>query len=305
MAASDDAGNSSSPQPPVRLGAWLRSERLRRGFSYAEVERDTHINRLYLEALEDEHYDVLPAPIYTRGFVKLYARMLGIDPSAAVAMLPDDLPTPPGLEPSAALRRQRHERPAITLPKLPSMRVPALRVPELRSPRSGIRLPSLGGGSSSNGGGGATLGLKVPSISLGADSRRWLLAGLGVAILLLAAYFLPRYFETQGSSGTQAVATSAASTVQPGGNVQSTPAAGSTSSPSVPVPTWPALGNLVGMTQADAQKALDALGLTYVVNQAASATVPQGQVMAQFPSAGARMNSGDNVVLSVSRGAPR
>ena len=164
MAASDDAGNSSSPQPPVRLGAWLRSERLRRGFSYAEVERDTHINRLYLEALEDEHYDVLPAPIYTRGFVKLYARMLGIDPSAAVAMLPDDLPTPPGLEPSAALRRQRHERPAITLPKLPSMRVPALRVPELRSPRSGIRLPSLGGGSSSNGGGGATLGLKVPSI---------------------------------------------------------------------------------------------------------------------------------------------
>ncbi|MEI6665709.1 MAG: PASTA domain-containing protein, partial [Chloroflexota bacterium] len=211
-------------------------------------------------------------------------------------------PTPPGLEPSAALRRQRHERPAITLPKLPSMRVPALRVPELRSPRSGIRLPSLGGGSSSNGGGGAALGLKVPSISLGADSRRWLLAGLGVAILLLAAYFLPRYFESQGSSGTQAVATSAASTVQAGGNVQSTPGA---ASPSVPVPTGPALGNLVGMTQTDAQKALDALGLTYVVNQAASATVPAGQVMAQFPSAGARMNSGDNVVLSVSRGAPR
>ncbi len=306
MAASDDVADSASPQH-VRLGAWLRSERLRRGFSYAEVERDTHINRLYLEALEDEHYDVLPAPVYTRGFVKLYARMLGIDPSGASAMLPDDLPTPPGLEPSAALRRQR-EKAAITLPKLPSMRVPALRVPELRTPRTGIRLPSLGGGGASSSGGGAALGLKVPAISLGPDARRYLLAAVGVAILLAAGYFLPRYFESQGSTGTQAVATSAASTVQPGTNTtQATPGAASTSSPNVtpPVPTGPALANYVGMSQADAQKALETLGLTFVVNQAASVTVPQGQVIAQFPSAGSRLNAGDNVVLSVSRGAPR
>lgn len=308
VAASDDVGDSSSAQPHVRLGAWLRSERLRRGFSYAEVERDTHINRLYLEALEDEHYDVLPAPIYTRGFVKLYARALGIDPSGAAAMLPADLPIPPGLEPSAALRRPGREAPAISLPKLPSMRVPALRVPELRTPRAGLRLPSLGGRSSSNGGRGGTLGLKLPSISLGQDARRWLLAGIGVAILLLAGYFLPRYFETPSSAGTQAVATSAAATAQAGGNTtQSTPPAGSTSNPSVttPVPTGPALGNLVGMTRADAQKALDDLGLTYVVNEAPSATVQAGQVIAQFPSAGARLNKGDNVVLSVSRGAPK
>lgn len=305
---SDDAVETvDSAQPPVRLGAWLRSERLRRGFSYAEVERDTHINRLYLEALEDEHYDVLPAPVYTRGFVKLYARLLGIDPDSAAAMLPDDLPTPPGLEPSAALRRPGRDAPAISLPRLPSMRVPALRVPELRTPRGGLRLPSFGGGAPSPkraASSGASLGVKLPSWSLGPDEMRWLLAGIGVAILLLAAYFLPRYFETQRTTGTQAVATSAPATAQAGGNTQSTPGAGNTTA-ATPVATGPALANLVGMSRADAQKALDDLGLTYVVNEAASATAPAGEVIAQFPSPGARLNLGDNVVLSVSRGAPR
>jgi hypothetical protein len=38
------------------------------------VERDIHVTRAYLEAIEEEHFDVLPAPVYTRGFVRLYAR---------------------------------------------------------------------------------------------------------------------------------------------------------------------------------------------------------------------------------------
>src|SRR5439155_22702599 len=66
--------------PRVRLGDWLRAERMRRGFSYEEIAQDTRINRLYLEAIEDEHFDVIPAPVYTRGFVRSYAKALGLDP---------------------------------------------------------------------------------------------------------------------------------------------------------------------------------------------------------------------------------
>lgn len=110
----DEAG------PRVRLGDWLRAERLRRGITHAEVERDTRINPLYLQALEDEHFDVLPAPVYTRGFLRSYAKALGLDPGQAIAMLPADLPVPPGLEPMPAMRRSG-DAPTIALPQLPTL----------------------------------------------------------------------------------------------------------------------------------------------------------------------------------------
>ena len=106
--------------PRVRLGDWLRTERLRLGITYAEVERDTRINPLYLQALEDEHFDVLPAPVYTRGFLRSYAKALGLDPEQAIAMLPAELPVPPGLEPMPAMRRSG-DAPTIALPQLPTM----------------------------------------------------------------------------------------------------------------------------------------------------------------------------------------
>lgn len=114
--------------PRLRLGEWLRSTRLRRGFSLEEIERDTRINHLYLEALEEEHFDVLPAPVYTRGFLKSYARILGLDPAEAVAMLPADLPVPPGLEPLHAMRGPGRDAPALSLPSLPQLGFPALNL---------------------------------------------------------------------------------------------------------------------------------------------------------------------------------
>lgn len=88
----------------VSLGQLLREVRQRRALSLGEVERDTRINRDYLEALEQERYELLPAPVYTRGFVRAYARHLGLDEEAALSLLPAELPSPPGLEPIASLR---------------------------------------------------------------------------------------------------------------------------------------------------------------------------------------------------------
>lgn len=117
-AAPDDDAPAPPPHP---LGDWLRETRLRKGLTFAEVERTTRINRHYLEALEAEHYDVIPAPVYARGFLRSYARALGLDPEAAIAMMPADLPRPPGLDPMPGLRRAGSEAPAIPLPQLPSL----------------------------------------------------------------------------------------------------------------------------------------------------------------------------------------
>ena len=100
----------------TRLGEAFRNERTRRGVSLGDAERTTRINRLYLEAIEEGRLETLPAPVYTRGFVRLYARFLGLDPDAAVAMIPDGLPRPVGLEPMPGMRRSAP--PTIPLPPL-------------------------------------------------------------------------------------------------------------------------------------------------------------------------------------------
>ena len=87
------------------IGEALRRRRAERGLTLSDIERDTRINRSYLEALEAERWDALPAPIYTRGFLRSYGRHLALDPEDLVAALPAELPHPVGLEPLPGLRR--------------------------------------------------------------------------------------------------------------------------------------------------------------------------------------------------------
>ena len=98
------------------LGSWLRTRREERGYDLDRVERDTRISRGYIEAIEREQYDTLPAPVYARGFVRSYARYLGLDEDEALEKMPRELPRPPGLEPLPGLRRR--EGPA-AIPALP------------------------------------------------------------------------------------------------------------------------------------------------------------------------------------------
>jgi hypothetical protein len=66
------------------LGETLRQARLDRGVSLADAEDETHIRLKYLEALEAEDFGVLPALVYTRGFIRTYARYLGLDPESTL-----------------------------------------------------------------------------------------------------------------------------------------------------------------------------------------------------------------------------
>lgn len=114
-----DAADEDDAQPA--LGAWLRDTRLRKGLTFGDIEHVTRINRHYLEALEREQFDVLPAPVYARGFLRSYARTLGLDPEQAVALMPADLPRPPGLDPLPGLRRGSADAPALPIPSLPAI----------------------------------------------------------------------------------------------------------------------------------------------------------------------------------------
>ncbi len=66
------------------FGGWLRREREMREVSLAEIAETTKISRSYLEALEDERFDVLPAPVFAKGFLREYAAYVGLDPDEVV-----------------------------------------------------------------------------------------------------------------------------------------------------------------------------------------------------------------------------
>ena len=61
------------------IGNSLREARLRQQLDFAELEQQTKIRSKYLQALEDEHFDVLPAPTYVKGFLRNYADALGLE----------------------------------------------------------------------------------------------------------------------------------------------------------------------------------------------------------------------------------
>lgn len=74
----------------AELGATLRDARLRRNVSLAEAERDTRVRQVFLAALEQERFDLLPPRTYAQGLLWVYARYLGLDPNPLVEQLPPD-----------------------------------------------------------------------------------------------------------------------------------------------------------------------------------------------------------------------
>jgi cytoskeleton protein RodZ len=96
------------------IGSSLRSARVRQKLELSQVERDTRIRSKYLRALEDEGFDVLPGPAYTKGFLRTYADYLGLDGQRFVEeynarLVPEEEPAAP---PQLRIRRRRRLVPA-------------------------------------------------------------------------------------------------------------------------------------------------------------------------------------------------
>jgi len=66
------------------FGEELRRERELRRISLREVAEATKINLRYLEALENNDFQHLPGGVYNRGFVRQYAKFIGVDPEDTV-----------------------------------------------------------------------------------------------------------------------------------------------------------------------------------------------------------------------------
>src|SRR5512141_2456245 len=109
------------------FGEELRREREIRGISLKEIADATKISKRFLEAIENNDHKTLPAPVFTRGFVREYARYLGLNAedmvnrySSAAAgddriekpPIADHLPTEPPPAPPREVPKKRGIPPA-------------------------------------------------------------------------------------------------------------------------------------------------------------------------------------------------
>ncbi|MFH1379258.1 MAG: helix-turn-helix domain-containing protein, partial [bacterium] len=67
------------------IGEQFKKRRTHLGISLHRVHVDTHISNTYLNALEEDAFDVFPAEVYLRGFIKKYALYLGLNSDELLA----------------------------------------------------------------------------------------------------------------------------------------------------------------------------------------------------------------------------
>jgi len=131
------------------LGSELREARQGRELSLDQVEQQLRIRAKFLEALEQGNYAALPSAVQARGFLRNYARFLGLDPELMVSRYDEALQggrrrgrrsepkrqtqTPPPVNaPPGAATPARRTQPMQTI--TPTAFPPAMTVPRAERP---------------------------------------------------------------------------------------------------------------------------------------------------------------------------
>lgn len=131
------------------VGKTLREARTRQGIELSGVEQATKIRAKFLNAMEEERWEVLPGAAYARGFLATYAHYLGLDAAMLVEQYArgveqstDEEPIPDEMLPKPGMARGRTLRPAVVIAAVAVVAATALVI------------AGLPGGDEEGGGGG-------------------------------------------------------------------------------------------------------------------------------------------------------
>ncbi|WP_208592609.1 helix-turn-helix domain-containing protein [Gracilibacillus suaedae] len=104
------------------IGERLKEERESKNMSLDDVQNLTKIQVRYLDAIEQERFNVMPGSFYVRAFIKEYATVLGLNPDELMEEYKSDLPFEK--EESVALSRvnsSKKNKPTTSTPKIFSL----------------------------------------------------------------------------------------------------------------------------------------------------------------------------------------
>lgn len=307
------------------LGSLLTRTREARGLTLEDAERDTRISRRYLQALEAEQFEVIPAPVYARGFLRSYSQYLGLDPQEALAMFPreDDpeyqraadanSPTPRAsrespVSPVSAARPTWRSTPPPAPQEAPETferepapeRQPANRPTPLNRPGRREPAPAAGADSSWEPVIGVDIGVPTPANRIKTDpaaqTRSVVVAIVALGVILGAVLVAILISNLGGGEepppGTAVDSTKAAGAEPTKATASDTPATGT--APGV-VPT------LIGLNETEAKQLLATAG--YLVREIRdNDSSPVGTVFNQQPAAGTERAQGQTVTIAISKG---
>lgn len=295
------------------LGEWLTRAREARGLTLEDAERDTRISRRYLQALESGDLEIIPAPVYARGFLRSYAQYLGLDPQEAMARYPredEGFARPPGMQPPRV--RGQAQQP-LQPPQQYREPMPVAERPSWQRP---------GPGSAAAAGAGARpvpmpradedeyyehdeptigvdIGIPVPARRLQADpaaQARTMTVALVAIVAVLAILALAFIISRVGGGGDDDSALPGASeTVDDASEI-------ATATPTNP-PAGASSGVVPfveGETREDAVAAIEAASLVPNIREEPTDSVSPGIVITQSPSGDTQMSPGDPVTIIVS-----
>jgi cytoskeleton protein RodZ len=93
--------------PAAEPGEILKKAREARGETLSNVAQTLKLSPQQLEALENGRFDILPGPTFVRGFLRNYARYLGVAPEPLLAVLSGRVPATPPVPPPFVSQSRR------------------------------------------------------------------------------------------------------------------------------------------------------------------------------------------------------
>lgn len=314
------------------LGSLLTRAREARGLTLEDAERDTRISRRYLQALEAEQFEVIPAPVYARGFLRSYSQYLGIDPQEALAMFPreDDpeyqraadanAPTPRAsrespVSPVSAARPTWRSQPAATAAPAPMERpqrpLPDMPAEEAPQPREQRRPTPLGRPKPRAAAAappdpswepviGVDIGLPTPANRIKTDpaaQTRSLVVAIAALGVIIGAVLVAVLISNLGGGDDPPPGTGLDSTQAAGGGL----ATATTASSDVTSVTPGVVPDVKGMNETEAKQQITAAGFV-VTEIRAKNSAAKGTVFEQNPQPDREFPQGQPITIVISEG---
>ncbi|MGB5832316.1 MAG: RodZ domain-containing protein [Thiohalocapsa sp.] len=111
--------SDARPADPSSPGRALSSARRARKMEIARIATELRLSPETVDALERDDFDHLPSPVFVSGYIRTYARLLGLDPAPLVSrfhQLHPGAEAPPRMAPRS--QRQSNRRPGAAMPLL-------------------------------------------------------------------------------------------------------------------------------------------------------------------------------------------